>query len=236
MNIVLIAVIIIILICAVIGLRRGLIRTVFSLVSMILAIILTIFISPYVSKWMRSNDTIMNYFSERVEKTLTFDDEKNTSKNKEEIIVSLDLPDFIEDVLIDNNNGEMYNALKVQKDNVKQYVITSVACIVINAAAFIATFLLVRILLWLLCFLLDIMSKLPVVKQINKLLGFFLGIFQGLIYIWLFCILLMMFGSGEIGTYIYGAINESEILTFIYDSNLVLRIVTDFTKLLYLVV
>ncbi len=234
MNLVLGAVILIILICAVIGLKRGLIKSIYSIISMILAIVLTIFISPYISKWMRSNDTIMNFFSEKIEQTIKFDEDKNTSKNKEEVIVSLGLPDFIEEVLIENNTGEMYNALKVQKDNVKQYIITSIACMVINAVAFVATFLIIRLLLWLISFILDIVSKLPVINQINKLLGLFLGIFQGFVYIWLFCILLMMFGLGDFGQYVYGAIKENAVLTFIYDHNLILNVVTDFSKLLSL--
>lgn len=226
MNYVLIAVLLILIITALLGYRRGLVKTVFSLVSMIAALILTVIISPYVSGWMKNSETISNYVTDNVKEIISVDDVDTNRKTDEEVIESLELPEFLESTLLENNTAVIYNELEVQKNNVLEYIIAGITNILINAIAFVATYIIIRVLLWLICYMLDVLAKLPVLKQINKVTGLAAGLAQGLLCVWIFCILIMVFGFGDFGAYVYKSINESSILTFIYDSNLLVSAVT----------
>lgn len=226
MNKILAAVLLILVVMALIGLKRGLIKTVFSLVSTIVALILTILLSPLVSNWMQSSNTISQFFTDKVKETVPIEQTDTARKTDEEIIESLGLPGYLEETLLKNNTPVIYNELEVKKNSIKEYIVAGVVNIAINAIAFLATFLIIRIALWLLCYFLDLISKLPVLRQVNKIAGLVAGLFQGLLYVWIFCILLMVFGFGDFGAYVYECINESRILTFIYESNLLVKAIS----------
>lgn len=226
MNKIFVAVILILVVMALIGLKRGFIKTVFSLVSTIVALVMTALLSPLVSEWMQNSDTISQFFTGKVKETIPVEQTDTARKTDEEIIESLGLPGYMEETLLKNNTAVIYNELEVKKNSIKEYIVAGIVSIVINAIAFMATFLIIRIALWLLCYFLDLVSRLPVLRQVNKIAGLAAGLFQGLLYVWIFCILLMVFGFGDFGTYVYDCINESSILTFIFDSNLLVKAIS----------
>jgi hypothetical protein len=103
---------------------------------------------------------------------------------------------------------------------------------IINALSFAITFLILLIGLRVLCLVLDVISKLPVLHQINKLAGLIAGVVRGVIVIWLLCIVLTMFSGSELGKSCYEMINESSFLGFIYNNNFILRFVVDIKKVI----
>lgn len=62
-------------------------------------------------------------------------------------------------------------------------------------------------------------SKLPVVSFVNKLLGVVFGVFEVILVLWTVYTFVMMMGLGAIGQMILSYTEESEILTFIYRHN-----------------
>ena len=231
MNWLLIVVLAILVVNSLIGMKVGLIKTIFSLCSMIIAVILTIWLSPYVNGFMRGNEKIYEGISTKVEKMLPFSEEEAASKDQNSLIEGLSLPQSIKDSLIHNNNKESYEALAI--NSFKDYVSNYLTGVVINAMAFIITFFVVLIILWVACFALDIISKLPLLKQINKTAGLLAGLVQGLVLVWVFFILLTVFSSTELGQKAMQTIGESQILSFIYNNNYLLRFVTNITKVVF---
>lgn len=230
MNWMLIVVLAILIINALIGLKVGLIKTVFSLCSMIVAVVLTIWISPYVNDFMRGNEKIKNNISSRVEKVLPLIADKADQSEQVSTIEGLKLPQSLKDSLIKNRNDEVYRELGV--DNFKDYISNYLTGIVINALAFSITFIVILILLWIISIALDIISKLPLLNQVNKMTGLVAGLIHGLVIVWIFFIMLTVFSSSGVGRKAMEMIGDDQILSMIYNNNFLLDFITSITKML----
>ena len=231
MNWLLIVVIAILIINALIGRKIGLIKIIFSLCSVILTLVLTVWISPTVNNFLKENDKFYSMVVENVEKFLPID-EKETKKNEQiSYIEKMSVPKSIKETLIENNNKDIYKALAVK--TFREYIVNYMASIVINAIAFILTFLIILIILWVISIALDIISKLPILNQINKTAGLLAGLVQGLIFVWVFFLIITVMGGTEFGREALNMIDENDILSFIYNNNYLLGFVTNATKLFF---
>jgi len=231
MNWLLIIVVAILVINAFIGMKAGMIKTIFSLCSMIVALMLTLWLSPHVNDYMRGNDKIYNAVSEKVEKVLPLID-KTTDKNKQvSMIDGLSLPKSIKNALIENNNVQVYKQLAV--NNFKDYVKGYVTGIVINALAFFLTFIVLFILLWILCIALNVISKLPVLNQINKMAGIVAGLIHGVVLVWVLFILITVFSSSDLGQKAMTMIAENKFLSLLYNYDFLMKFVLNATKMLF---
>ena len=225
MNILALIVIVILLLYTFWGYKAGLIKTIFSICSMLVALILTLVISPHISKALQEKESVMTFFSTKVEKALNLDKLENTAGSKLEQIEKLPIPKSIKDTLIDNDNSKAYDALNVK--NFTSYVSHSVASVIINALSFVIVFLVLYIGLRILCAVLDIISKLPVLHQINKLTGLIAGFIRGLIVIWLLCIVLTVSSTTSWGKSCFEMINESVFLSIIYNNNFIVKFIAN---------
>jgi uncharacterized membrane protein required for colicin V production len=214
-----------------IGRKVGFIKTVFSLCSMIVALVLTVWISPIVNDFMRGNEKIYNNISTKVEAFLPFAEEQAGVNEQISIIEGLSLPQSLKDSLIENNNSEIYEALSI--NSFKGYVSNYLTGVIINAMAFIITFVVILILLWVISIALDIISKLPLINSINKTAGLLAGLLHGLVVVWLFFILLTVFGSTELGQKGMEMVGESQILSLLYNNNFLLGFITSATKMFF---
>ena len=203
------------------GHRRGMVKTIFSLFSAIVALVLTAVFAPVVSKQLQNNERLSAYVEEKVESSLSgyLDDLKESSSAAQnEMIKELPLPEVIREKLVANKNTEVYQAMAV--DTLEQYVVKYVTNVVINAA------------LLILANVLDIISKLPVLNTLNKTLGAAGGFVQGLVILWILCIVLTVFSSSETAKEIFAQINKDSVLSYIYNHNLLLQMISDVVKLL----
>ncbi|MDK2809052.1 MAG: hypothetical protein PWP24_1789 [Clostridiales bacterium] len=185
------------------GKREGFIRTVFGMFSFILALLAASVLGPGVSTVIKSNEKIIPYLSQKVEGD------------------SLTLPDIIKASLDKNQTSESFTKLAVEKS--EDYIKAQLANWMVNAVAYIVVFVLVLILLWYLSHTLNIISKLPVINGLNKTAGFFVGILRGFVTIWMWCIVLMIFGTSHWGQIIFTNINDNAFLSLLYNNNLLLE-------------
>lgn len=231
MNTLLIGVIIILGLNALTGWRRGFIKTVFSLFSLIAALLLSYWISPAISRSLQSNEKIMNYYTAKVDSILNLNETGQKLNEQLKVIEELPLPESMKRSLIENNKKEIYKALDVE--NFTEYITQSIACFIINAIVFLISFLVILIALQVLCFILNIISKLPILNGINHFAGLTVGVLQGLLLLWVACIVLTAFSGTEWGRSAMKLIQESTFLSTIYDNNLILKYITDLPKLLF---
>lgn len=215
MNWLLLLVLAIILVNGLIGMKKGLIKVVFSMVSMFLAMVLTALISPTVTGMLSNNDTIYTYVSDKVEQMVDANEEQVDSSNEDSFIENLRLPKSIKENLVENRDKGM--------SNFKGYITESISKIILKAAGFVLTFIVSLILIWVLSKVLDIISKLPVLNQINKSAGLIAGLVHGLILVWIFFAIITVFGGTGFGQSALAAVEESVILSFVYDKNFLTR-------------
>lgn len=149
---------------------------------------------------------------------LTLSDEQ-----QESVIEHLPLPESMKKQLLKYNNQEGYRNLKAS--TFQDYIINYVASAILNILSFILAILLVQIVLWLVIRTLDLLAHVPGISLVNRLAGGALGLLQGLFVLWLFFLVLSMCSATETGMKILSMVQESEILTALYNSNLFVQIV-----------
>ncbi|TAH68847.1 MAG: CvpA family protein [Anaerolineaceae bacterium] len=217
MNWLLIIVLGIIILNALIGRKVGLIKIIFSLFSFIIALILTVWISPTVNGMLKNNEAFYEKTAQKVE-DMIFEEQAET-KDEDDMIEGLPLPKSIKESLQENKAK--------QEDNIKAYITAHVTEIVINALAFVLTFVVVFVGLWIISIALNIISKLPILNQLNKMAGLLVGGLQGVIVVWILFILITVFSGSDLGMSASQQIEDSIILSFLYDKNFLLHIVLD---------
>lgn len=222
MNWMLIIVLGIIIVNALIGRKVGLIKIVFSLFSFIVALMLTTWISPSVNKMLENNETFYEKASQKVEDMLF--KEQVESSDEEDIIEGLPLPKSIKESLKENKAK--------QEANIKSYITSHVTDIVINALAFVLTFVAVFVGLWVISIALNIISKLPLLNQLNKMTGFLVGGLQGVLIVWILFVIITIFSGTELGGTASRQIEDSVILSFLHSKNFLLNIVLNAVKML----
>lgn len=235
MNWVLIVVAAILLGCMLNGRRKGLIKTIFSLFSVIVALLLTTVVAPVISAQLQSNESLMSYVEDKVELAMdgyldAAGEEAEGDSGQDELLHNLPLPKAVRDMLVANKTKESYEALAV--DNLQAYVVKYVTGVVINAGTFIVVFLVINLALIILAHVLDIISKLPVLNALNKTGGAIIGLVEGLLLVWILCIMLTIFSSTDFAKEAFAQINENQLLSYLYSNNLLLRGVADIVTVL----
>ncbi len=70
-----------------------------------------------------------------------------------------------------------------------------------------------------------ILASLPVISTFNKLAGGIFGILETIVFVWFFFCLIGMFELGVISEYINTYIQNSQLLTYLYDNNIIASLV-----------
>lgn len=140
-----------------------------------------------------------------------------------ELIESLPLPESLKDMMLDYNNDEGYKSLGVS--NFQDYVINYIATVILNLLAFVVSVIVVNILLRIILAALNIISRIPVIRFVNHLLGLALGLVEAVFALWVFFMILSMISGTELGLTLLNMVQKSQYLSILYDSNLFMDIV-----------
>lgn len=141
-------------------------------------------------------------------------------------IEGADLPEIFKNLLMENNNSEMYRQLGAE--TFVQYAGDFLAGLALNVAAFLCTFILITILVRAIVFALDIVSNLPVLGALNRLAGGVIGLLGALIIVWTAFILITLLYVTSVGKELYGMIETDPFLSAIYQYNPIMRLATMF--------
>lgn len=220
MNWMLVIVLVIIILNALTGLKVGLTKILFSLFSFIIAMAISVWISPVVNNMLKNNEKFYEKTKQKMEAIL-FEGLENID-GIDELIGELPLPKSIKESLIKNKSQKETNA--------KSYIAAHVTDIALKAMSFIISFVVVFIGLWVISIALNIISKLPILNQINKLAGLLVGGLQGLVVVWIIFTIVTMFSGTELGSTAFKQIESSSILSFLYDKNILTNVVLKAVK------
>lgn len=225
MNWILLAVIAIVAVMGLLGWKKGLIKMVFSLASTVIALLFAAIFSPVVADLMKSNEGIVSFFDEKVGAIVDFsgEDAEKDTEVQENLIEELPLPETIKDSLKENNTMEKYVDMDVA--GFEEYVCRQITNVILNALAFVITLAVAIIALWILCHALNILAKLPLLKQINQMTGLAAGLAEGVLLVWILFVVLTMFAGSAFGQDAMAMIGENPLLDFLYKNNLVLKFI-----------
>lgn len=236
MNWLLLVVIAILAVGAFLGGRAGLVKAVFSLASTIAVIILTTLLSPIVTGILQENETITGTITGKLDEIINLEFMAEGMENENDpmsYVENLSLPESIKEILIEaienvltERQEEAESFVGDKLGALEDYICEVLSDMIINAIGFVITLIVVAAGVALLCFLLDVLSKLPVIHQLNTLAGAAFGALEGLMIVWIFFIILTMFASTEFGQHVFAMISESKLLGYLYDNNILSKIIT----------
>lgn len=92
---------------------------------------------------------------------------------------------------------------------------------------FIVIFVLLNIVFLVISKSLDIIAKLPILKTMNRLLGFATGFLEGILILWIMFAIVWVLKETTFGESILLLIEQNPFLTFLYQNNLVLHVIED---------
>lgn len=130
------------------------------------------------------------------------------------------LPQFLKDALLENNNTTIYEELGVT--TFVQYVASYISRMAVNILSFLVTFILAIIIVKALIVAVDIIGELPVVGFFNRLGGGIIGAFTALLIVWLIFLAATLLYTTEAGQAVFTMIEQSRILTWMYEKNILL--------------
>lgn len=205
------------------GHYRGLLKQCVSLGALILTIIIVKLATPYMTGFIKENPSIRQGAANAI---LSISGWEEPSAEEIELpsaqrmtIERLNLPQSVKDVLLENNNSEIYHMLGV--DRFAEYVSMYLADMLINAIGSIILFIAVYILIHLIVKWLDLIARLPILYGLNHIAGAFLGLAQGLLFLWVAGFVLSLFSATPTGRMLEEQIYASPWLTFLYRYNLI---------------
>ena len=131
------------------------------------------------------------------------------------------LPTFMKNAILENNNSEIYKTLGVT--SFTEYIATYIAQMAIKLLSFLVTFLLAIIIVRALMAAVDIIGELPVLGILNHIAGGILGIAGALLFVWIGFLVITVAYSTAFGKSCFDMIESSQILTFLYNKNILLQ-------------
>ena len=215
------------------GHYRGFIKIAVSAMSLFITLFAARVAIPQAAAWLEHNTAVYETMKESALKASGLDEKMEEmaqtaglagKAGERAVIESLEIPDQIKKLLIENNNGEIYQEMGVQI--FEDYVGNRVIRVIIFTVLFIVFYAFLHIIIvWL-----NLISRLPILYGLNKIAGAVLGLAEALIFIWVGALVLTLFSGSEIGKSMITQINGSIWLTWLYDHNMLSYLVVGLVK------
>lgn len=204
------------------GHYRGFLRLAVTFSALGLSFFTVQIVLPRVTGYLQKNTEIHKAIGKGLLKFTGVDAEKflemQSPAQQRTLIEHLRLPAQLKDILIENNNREIYQLLRV--DEFFDYVGSCLAGALLNVVGAVVLFLFVYIALRILIHWLDLLARLPVLRGINQIAGAVLGGIEGLLLVWLFFFVVQFFAGSSWTVVIEAQIDRSAWLKFLYENNL----------------
>lgn len=216
MNWLLIVVLAVIGGCGYMGYRKGLVKVLFSLLIAVISLVLVSIVAPFVSSFLWKNTQLPSYIKEKssaIAAEWNKSQEDETEEERFAAIESYEVPDFLKSYFKTEHTAEMLEL------DFNDYISDEIAALVIRAASFVISFVVIILVLHLLAFLLNTIMKLPVLHSINRLGGLIAGLAEGLLAVWVFFLVITLLCSTEFGKECMHLIEEGKVLSFLYNAN-----------------
>ena len=194
----------IVLLFVLLGYKRGLVKVAFKLCTFFIAIILAFMLYKPVAKIVIENTNI----DETIETKIT---DKILPEGKTETD-EVDLSESLPTIILKNS------------ENTVQSIAKSCSNTLIETACLVLIFIITKIVLKFVTALADLITKLPILKQFNKLGGTIYGIIEGLFIVFLgFAVISLIAPMLDVS--VLEAINSSTLGSICYNNNILLKII-----------
>ncbi|MGN1269396.1 MAG: CvpA family protein [Clostridia bacterium] len=208
----------IIALCILLGYRKGLTGSLLKIVSFVLALIIAFILFKPVSNFVIDNTNWDENLEQAIRQSI-LEQEETPKEDKEQTKQSMP------DVMMNYINEAVENAGNEAKNAIIDATARDISVTIINVAVAIVLFIISKIILLFIKGLANLLTKLPVIKQFDKLGGILFGLLQSLIIIYIIFAIISLFSPMMDGTGIIEGIKKSFIGSMMYDNNLLLKII-----------
>ncbi|MBP5177959.1 MAG: CvpA family protein [Lachnospiraceae bacterium] len=234
-NAFLIIVALILIGCTVLGGIKGFVHTIFTMFSLFIIIMLTGVLSPYVADYINGHTDVPKSIHSKVEEKINLKEKisSDSSANRNDLIDKMDMPEQLKEVIKEKSQaaGDAFSATtEAASEKLVTGIYDRITDLIVSAIAYLFTFAVVGVIVLIAGILLDIVSKLPGIKQANAILGVIVGFVQGYLAVSVVYIAAVAFAATELGASVISQVAESEILTWFYNHNIVVDIVFGMLK------
>lgn len=224
------------------GYRKGVILMFLSFGTVVLSVVITGIVGPSVGNSLCKNQEIMDTVSDAVNENMGIEkclndlleqkvgkytgeteQKKLNQKEREQAMSVLELPETIKNNVVQGVMQEVSEVGKVTVKKFSTYICDEIAKIIIKGIVYIVVFLLVKIVLKVVVSVFKVIDRLPVIEETSELLGGAVGAATGFIIVWVGFMFLLAFSGTALGMQCYEYINDSAILSFLYNNNLLLK-------------
>lgn len=204
------------------GHYRGFLRLAVSMTALLLTLVVVRAASPYMSDFLRSYTPVQEFVEQGLLNITgandIFAEQELPPADQRSLIEELRLPEQMREALIEHNNNEVYRMLGV--DAFMDYIGVYLSNMVLNLVGSIVLFILVYVAIRLIIRWLDVLAKLPILYGMNQIAGAVLGGVQGLLVIWILCLIVTACSHTEWAAAVISQISESPWLMFLYKNNI----------------
>ena len=221
--------------CTVLGGIKGFVHTIFTMFSLFIIIMLTGVLSPYVADYINGHTDVPKSIHSKVEEKINLKEKisSDSSANRNDLIDKMDMPEQLKEVIKEKSQaaGDAFSATtEAASEKLVTGIYDRITDLIVSAIAYLFTFAVVGVIVLIAGILLDIVSKLPGIKQANAILGVIVGFVQGYLAVSVVYIAAVAFAATELGASVISQVAESEILTWFYNHNIVVDIVFGMLK------
>ena len=198
--------------CIFIGYKRGLTGCLIKILSFFIALVVAFVLFKPASLIITSSTQI----DENIQSSIV---QIFESDNKEEKKDEKDTP------IIKYLSDEVENATEEKKNEIVNNVAKEISIKVIDVLSFIILFIVARIVLIFVKVLADLITKLPIIKQCDKIGGVIYGVIQGLIIIFIALALVTLICTITNDYTVEEMVNKSFIGSILSNNNILLKVI-----------
>ena len=249
-NLIDLIVILIILIAALLGYKRGFIKTSFRICSFAVAIILSLIFYKPLAGYIKENTNIYNWIANTIiaenssQNEEVVDNDEIIQESQEELEESEVVANQKEETLVDETEeptkekAELTEFLENLPQNVKDYLgidetiqetkgqlAIKVADVITNVISMTTIYIVVKLILMVVCFILDGIMQIPILKQINEVWGLILGTILGIIQVYTIFAVLTFLSSFIQMPGVIALIKSSLIAKTLFEYNLLITLI-----------
>ncbi|MBE7056285.1 MAG: hypothetical protein E7388_02435 [Ruminococcaceae bacterium] len=205
---------------------KGLALTLYSVFSTAISIIGAFLLRPFVSAgliYIGADKFFYKTFYEAINAVRLECFGNSTIGTGAKLATELNIPDFAKGLLEHNVRSWTTSG---SLDTIVDEMSTSLAQFVVNAISVILLIIIIMIGMHFLKKVLSFFSKIPVIRQINKLGGFVMGVILAFFWISVLGMVAHLFSTAEYFTYILADIENSLIAHYFYNTNFIALIIS----------
>lgn len=199
--------------CVVLGYRKGLTKCLINVLAFLIAIVIAAMLFKPASAIVRANSEV----DENIQSSIVSVFEQEEKDKKDENEKSSPIVEYLTEKAKD--------ATEEKKKEIVNNAAKELAIKIVDVLSFIGIFIIVRILLIFVKALADLITKLPIIKQCDKIGGIVYGVLQALVIIFI-ALALITFISTVINKYeLLNLVNQSYVGSILNNNNILLKLI-----------